>query len=215
MIDADMLRKKRASLPGVPVVTYVNSTAEVKAESDICCTSANATKVVNSLTDANVVLMTPDRNLAQYTQRHTSKKIVYWEGYCPIHEVLTIEDIFRAKEIHPEALFLAHPECRPEVIDLADAVRSTTGMLFFIRHSKAKEFIIGTEIGLLHPLQRQNPTKKFYLASDKMVCQHMKRTHLEDVITALSELKNVIWVPDELRIRARKAVERMLAVPRD
>ncbi|MDP2799331.1 MAG: quinolinate synthase NadA [Deltaproteobacteria bacterium] len=215
MIDADALRDRKASLPGVPVVTYVNSTAEVKAESDICCTSANAIKVVNSLTDADVVLMTPDQNLAQYTQRHTGKKIIYWEGYCPIHEILSVEDVFKAKAEHPGALFLAHPECRPEVIDLADAVRSTTGMLAFVREAKAEEFVIGTEVGLLYPLQRQNPMKRFYPASDKMVCEHMKLTRLGDVIAALSELKNVVHVPEEVRIRAKKAVDRMLAVPRD
>lgn len=215
MISADALRAQKTSLPDVPVVTYVNSTAEVKAESDICCTSANAIKVVNSLANADVVLMTPDRNLAQYTQRHTPKKIIYWEGYCPIHEVLTPQDVLKAKEEHPEALFLAHPECRPEVIDLADAVRSTTGMLSFVHSSRAKEFIIGTEVGLLYPLQKQNPMKRCYPASDKMVCEHMKLTHLEDVITALSELKNVIRVSEEVRIPAKKAVDRMLEVPRD
>ncbi|MEW6326675.1 MAG: quinolinate synthase NadA [Thermodesulfobacteriota bacterium] len=215
MIDADALRARKASLPGVPVVTYVNSTAEVKAESDICCTSANAIKVVNSLTDAGVVLMTPDRNLAQYTQRHTDKKIIYWEGYCPIHEILGVEDVLKAKAEHPGALFLAHPECRPEVIDLADAVRSTTGMLAFVRESKAEKFIIGTEVGILYPLQRQNPGKRFYPASDKMVCEHMKLTRLGDVIVVLSGLKNVVRIPEEVRIRAKRAVDRMLAVPRD
>ena len=148
MITAQSLVEKKRDLPGVPVVSYVNSTASVKAESDICCTSANAIKVVNSLTTASTVLMTPDRNLARYTQRFTDKNIIFWDGFCPYHDRLTPEQVKKVKKDYPQALFLAHPECRPEVLDLADEVKSTSGMLDYAQKSKNKEFIIGTEIKL-------------------------------------------------------------------
>lgn len=214
MIDAPSLRKKKESLPGVPVVTYVNSTAEVKAESDICCTSANAIKIVESLNESEVI-MVPDRNLALYTQRHSSKKIHVWEGYCPVHDRITAKDLLIAKKRHPGAILIAHPECRPEVIELADEVRSTTGMLAYVKGSAAREFIIATETGMLYPLRKENPSKTFYPVSEDMVCPHMKLTSLEDIILCLLESKNLITVPENIRRRAKKAVDRMLAVPRD
>lgn len=215
MITADNLRKKRQELPGVPVVTYVNSTADVKALSDICCTSANAIHVVNSLKNADTVFMTPDQNLAKYTQKHTNKKVLYWEGFCPFHHNLKPEEVLKAKGEHPDALFIAHPECRPEVLDLADQINSTQGMLSFVNQSRHHSFIIGTEIGMLHPLRKQNPGKKFYPASEGLVCNQMKKTRLLDVLRALETLENVVKIPEEVRIPAKKAVDRMLAVPRD
>jgi len=214
MITAPALKKRKAELPGVPVVTYVNTTADVKAESDICCTSANAVKVVNSL-DAKRVLMTPDKNLARYTQRHVKKEILLWDGCCNIHDRLRAEHILRAKERWPEAIVVAHPECRPEVLDLANAIRSTSGMISFCKESKATQFIIGTENGLLYQLKKQNPNKRFYQASRTMLCPNMKLTRLVDVAKALETMAPVVTVPEETRRKALVAVNRMLAVPRD
>jgi quinolinate synthase len=213
-VTADSLKARKAELPGVPVVTYVNSTAAVKAESDICCTSANAVKVVNTL-PASRVLMVPDKNLALYTARYTDKEVLTWAGCCNIHDALTAQEVLDAKATHPQAVFVAHPECRPEVLDLADAVRSTTGMLEFARVSEAREFIIGTEMGILHTLQKENPDKAFYSPSPNLICPDMKRITLDDLITTLKENRYHITIPEDMRGRALLAVERMLAVPRD
>ncbi len=213
-VSAEGLKARKAELPGVPVVTYVNSTAAVKSESDICCTSANAVKVVNSLPGARV-LMVPDRNLAKYTARHTDKEVLFWEGCCNIHDALTAQEVLAARAAHPKALFLAHPECRPEVLDLADAIRSTSGMLEFVRASGATEFIVGTEQGILYTLQQQNPGKIFYSPSPNLVCPDMKRITLDDILAALKENRHRITLPEEVRRRALTAVQRMLAVPRD
>ncbi len=214
MITPEDVRALREKHPGAPVVTYVNSYADVKAESDICCTSANVVRVIASLPEKEVICL-PDMNLARYAQRHfLDKKIIYHEGFCPFHDVLTAEDVKRAREAHPEALFVAHPECRPEVIDLADHVASTSGMLKFCRESEHKEFIIGTEVGLLYPLRKQNPDKKFYPASEKMLCEAMKITTLELVHRALETLEPRVEVPEEIRVRALRAVKRMLEIPR-
>lgn len=214
MLNASELKAEKAKYPGVPVVTYVNSTAEVKAESDICCTSANAVQVVKSL-EAPEVLMTPDKNLAMWAQRHTDKKIHYWLGYCPIHDALTIDQIKKAKAAHPKALLMAHPECIPKVLDMADAVKSTSGMLTFAAESKGREFIVATEVGLLHQLKKQNPEKQFYAASSEMICKDMKKTGLKELLRALQTEGPVIILPEPIRLRALKAVERMMAVPRD
>lgn len=213
-ITASQLRARKAELPGVPVVTYVNSSAAVKAESDICCTSANAVKVVNSLS-APRVLMVPDKNLALYTARHTPKEVLYWEGCCNIHDRLRPAEVLACREAHPEALFLAHPECRPEVLDLADVIRSTSGMLSYVRQSPESEFIIGTEMGIIYTLQKQNPGKRFYSPSPGLVCPDMKRITLMDVLEALKHNRYLITIEEDCRRRAITAVERMLAVPRD
>lgn len=215
MITAPSLAQKKGEYPGVPVVSYVNSPASVKAESDICCTSANAVQVVNSLVKNDTVLMTPDRNLARYTQRHTNKNIVYWEGFCTYHDRLSPEQVMMVKRDHPRALFLAHPECRPEVIDLADEVKSTSGMLDYVMESPAGEFIIGTETGIIHTLKTQNPNKAFIPADVRMVCADMKKIHLDDIVHALITQTPVIKVDEDTRVRAYRAVERMLRVPRD
>jgi quinolinate synthase len=213
-ISAETLQARKAELPGVPVVTYVNSSAAVKAESDICCTSANAVKVVNSLTEPRV-LMVPDRNLALYTAARTDKEVLYWEGCCNIHDALTARQVQDCRAAHPQALFLAHPECRPEVLALADAIRSTSGMLAYVRQSPATEFIIGTEMGILHTMQKQSPEKIFYSPSRNLLCPDMKRIGLDDLVLALKENRHRISLPQDIRLRALKAVERMLAVPRD
>ena len=166
MITAEGLAAKLASLPPMPVVTYVNSTADVKALSTICCTSANVVQVANSL-DQNEMLMTPDRNLAMYAASQTDKKIHVWDGYCPTHERLTPQDVQAARAAHPEAVFMAHPECRPEILKMADVIASTSGMIRHAVDSDQKAFIVGTELGLLHPLKKANPDKQFYTASEK------------------------------------------------
>jgi quinolinate synthase len=210
------LLARKAELPGVPVVTYVNSTAAVKAESDICCTSANAIRVVNSL-GASRVLMVPDQNLALYVSRHTPKEleILTWEGWCNVHDGLSAEEVQECRAAHPQAIFLAHPECNPEVLDIADAIRSTSGMLKYVHESPDQEFIIGTEKGILHRMRKENPGKLFYSPSRRLICRPMKRISLDDVIAALKENRHQITVPEETRRKALLAVERMLAVPRD
>jgi quinolinate synthase len=214
MITADGVRLMRAQHPGAPVVTYVNSSAAVKAESDICCTSANAVRVVNSLPDAEVIL-TPDRNLGMYIARHTSKRCHLWDGYCPTHERLTVADVRQTLADYPDAVFMAHPECPPEVLDLADHVCSTSGMYSYARQSPAKRFIVGTEAGILYRLRLENPDKEFILPTTRLICPNMKLTSLEDVRAALLTMSPRITVPADIRERARLTLDRMLAVPRD
>jgi quinolinate synthase len=210
MITPEDVKKIRGEHPDVPIVTYVNSTAAVKAESDACCTSANSIRVVGSFPDAATVYMAPDQNLAKFTALHSNKRILHWHGYCPFHHALHPEEVLSQKREHPEAVFLAHPECRPEVLALADRVMSTSGMLRFVSESTHGSFIIGTEIGILHPMRRDNPGKAFYPASVKMLCPHMKRISLEDVLRSLETLEPRISVPEDIRVRALQAVERML-----
>lgn len=213
MITSEDVKKVRSEHPDVPIVTYVNSTAAVKAESTACCTSANSIRVVSSFKDADTVFMAPDQNLARYTARHTSKKILHWKGYCPFHHALQPEEVIRQKLEHPEALFLAHPECRPEVLDLADQVMSTSGMLRFVRVSPSESFIVGTEIGILHPMRRSCPHKAFYPASERMFCPDMKSISLGDVLISLETLEPRVSVPEDIRLRAAQAVDRMLSIP--
>ena len=213
MINAESLEAKKASMAPMPVVTYVNSTAEVKALSTICCTSANVVKVVNSLSEKEM-LLAPDRNLAMYAASKTNKTIHVWDGYCPTHEWLTAADAAKAKADHPEAVFMAHPECRPDVLVLADVVESTSGMLRYASQSPHKAFIVGTETGLLHPMQKQNPDKTFYPASKKMVCRNMKRIGMSDVALCLENLSGQVKVPEDVRIPALAAVTRMLDLSR-
>ncbi len=205
------LRDIKQQYPGVPVVAYVNTTAAVKAESDICCTSANVVKVVESLPGDSVICI-PDKNLSMWAARNTGKKIIAWDGYCNIHERVTPEDVSRAKAEHPDALVVAHPECRIDVLEMADQVTSTSGMLRFARASVSKEFIIGTETGLLHRLRKENPDKSFYPLRKDMICPNMKKTTLQSVIRAFSENRHVIKVPEYIRVPARRALDRMLEI---
>jgi quinolinate synthase len=213
MITPEDVIALKNKYPSAPVVTYVNSYAEIKALSDICCTSANAVKVVGTLKEKTVIML-PDMNLAQYTQRfYPDKRIIYHEGFCPFHHFLTPEEVIKAKEEHPSAIFIAHPECRPEVIDLADYVASTSGMLRLAKELPYKEFIIGTEVGLLYPLSKENPDKKFYHPSpEKMVCPSMKKISLEIVLNALENLEFEINLPEEIIKNAYSAVKRMLEI---
>jgi quinolinate synthase len=211
MITADALKEKLQQLPAMPVVTYVNSPAAVKALSTICCTSANAVQVVNSL-ESKDILMAPDRNLAQYTAGKTDKNIHIWNGFCPIHDRLTPKDVIKAKSDHPDALFIAHPECRPDVLALADEVLSTSGMIRLASASNHATFIIGTEVGLLYPLQKANPGKVFLPASKAMLCEDMKKITLEDVARSLELMQGEVKVPKEVQKPALLAVERMIAL---
>jgi quinolinate synthase len=211
MITPEALKARLGALGEMPVVTYVNSTASVKAHSTICCTSANAVAVVNSLAE-DEILMTPDRNLCQYVASKSTKKIHCWGGYCPIHDQLSAEEVLNAKAAHPNALFMAHPECRPEVLALADAVLSTSGMLDFAKRSDNESFIVGTEEGLVYPLQKANPNKLFYKVSESMVCEDMKRTTLGDVFRAITSMTYEVKVSEDVRIAASRAVERMLEI---
>jgi len=212
MAAVEDVRAEKQKLPGAVVVCYVNTSAAVKAESDIACTSANAVKVVNSLPPERPVLFIPDRNLGRYVAQQTGRELHLWPGFCNTHDKLTAEDILAAKEAHPRALVLVHPECRPEVVALADAVASTTGMLRFARESDAGEFIVGTEAGILHQFRRQCPDKNFYLASRKLICPNMKATTLDKVHRALVTLQPRVSVPEEIRKKALHSLERMLAI---
>ncbi len=214
MITGSDLEEERRKRPGVPVVAYVNTSAEVKALSDICCTSANAVRVVNSL-EEDRVYMVPDRNLAHYISRQCAKEMEWWHGFCPTHERLTPQEVLKAKEENPDAPFVCHPECRPEVVDLADHVCSTSGMYRFAREVSQKTIIVGTEMGILYRLRKENPDKTFILPSESLICPNMKLITLEDILESLEGMKNIVSVPEGIRKRAKKALDRMLAVPRD
>lgn len=205
------LREIKKLHPGVPVVTYVNTTAEVKAESDICCTSANGVKIVESL-NTDKVICVPDRNLSAWIAKNTKTEVIAWDGFCHVHDRVTANDVQRARREHPNAVVLAHPECRMEVLEKADHVTSTSGMIRFAKESPAKEFIIGTETGLMYGLKKQNPGKTFYALRKDMVCPNMKKTSLRSVLHALESETYKIKVPEEIRVPAKRALDRMLEV---
>jgi quinolinate synthase len=212
MITPAALQTARNKYPGAAVVTYINSSAAIKALSDICCTSANAVRVVQSLGDVKEILMIPDGNLARHVAAQTDRKIIPWEGYCPIHHFLSAQQVRRTKETHPRAVFAAHPECRAEVLALADFVGSTTGIIRYAGQDHVREMIVGTERGIFHELKKHHPEKIFIPASDQMICENMKKITLEDIKAALTEMRTVIKVPEAVRIPAKRALERMLAV---
>jgi quinolinate synthase len=214
MVTPEGLRRMKAEHPGATVVTYVNSSADVKAESDICCTSSNAVNVVRSVETEEVILV-PDRNLGKYIAAHTDKTCHLWEGYCPTHDRLLVSDVRRAQEEHPDALFMAHPECPPEILEMADHICSTSGMYDYARKSPAKKFIVGTEAGILYRLRRENPDKEFFLPTSKLICPNMKLTSLEDILKSLQTMSPEITVPADIREKAKVTLDRMLAVPRD
>ncbi|CAG1065723.1 quinolinate synthase [uncultured bacterium] len=214
MITPEELAKEKEKRPGVPVVAYVNTSAAVKALSDICCTSANAVRVVDSLSEERVYMI-PDKNLSHYVSLQTKKKMEWWEGYCPTHERLKPEEVLKAKKQNPGALFVCHPECNPEVVKLADHVCSTSGMYRFAKETRASTLIIGTEQGILYRLKKENPEKKFVLPSRALICPNMKLTTLEDVAESLREMNNVVTVAEDVREKAKLTLDRMLKVPRD
>ena len=209
MITAERLRERKRELPNATVVCYVNSSAEVKAESDVCCTSANAIKVIESL-DSEEILFVPDQYLGHYISTKTDKRMSLWPGFCPTHIRIQPQDIIRLKKEHTQAKVVVHPECRPEVIALADEVLSTGGMCRFAQKTEAEEIIVGTEIGIIHRLRKENPGKKFIPASEQAICPRMKLITLESVLWSLQEMTTRVKVPEEIRLRAKAAVDKML-----
>lgn len=205
------LKDIKALHPGAPVVAYVNTTAEVKAASDICCTSSNVVKIVNSIKSDKVICV-PDRNLSMWAQKNTGKQIIAWDGFCHVHDRVTKEDVIEARKAHPDAILMAHPECRPEVVELADHVTSTSGMLRYATESQRKEFIVGTELGLMYRLKKDNPDKTFHPLRSDMVCPNMKKTTLQSVLDALNKMQNVVKVPEDIRIPAARSLQRMLDI---
>ncbi len=213
MITAVQLRAKKRQHPKATIVCYINSSAEVKAESDICCTSANAVKVVEGLS-ADEVLFVPDQYLGHYVSTKTNKKVLLWPGFCPTHARILPERIMELKRDYPAAKVVVHPECRPQVIALADEVLSTSGMIRFARREDVQEMIVGTEIGIIYRLRKENPGKRFIPVSEQAVCPNMKLITLEKVLYSLEDLTPEVKVPEAIRLRAKEAVDKMLEVGR-
>ncbi|MGG3874287.1 quinolinate synthase NadA [Brevibacillus laterosporus] len=211
MVNVEGLRKVKAQHPNAKVVAYINTSADVKAETHICCTSSNAQRVIESV-DSDEIIWVPDKNLGHYVSQFTNKKMIIWEGYCNTHDQLSVQDIMLMKAEHPEALVVVHPECRPEIVALADYVGSTTGILKFCKESNQKEFIIGTEDGTRYMLEKESPTKQFHFASKYLVCPNMKVNTLKKCVEALETLKPQIYVPEHVANAARASLERMLEV---
>ncbi len=215
MATPEQLLAARKQHPDAVVVTYVNSSAAVKAESDVCCTSGNAVNVVNSLPADQEILFVPDRNLGTYVRQQTGRKIILWDGCCPTHDAIRAKDILKARENHPGAKVIVHPECRPEVTELADAVCSTGGMFTAVEKSRGSEFIIATESGMIYPLEKAHPECRFYPVTEAMICPDMKKISLEDILLSLQNMEPVVTVDAEITRQAKKALERMLAIPRN
>ena len=211
MITADQLRKLKQQHPDATVVCYVNSSAEVKAESDYCCTSSNAVEVVESLPADREIIFVPDQHLGRFAIEKTARELVLWPGYCHVHVVITEADIRNAKANHPDAIVMAHPECTEPVKALADEVLSTGQMLKFAGKNSAKRFIVATEIGMIYALKRQNPQSEFIAASERAICPNMKRITVEKVLWSLEDMRYKVTVPDKVRVKAKKALDRMVA----
>ena len=211
MITPERLRAKKKEHPQAAVVCYVNSSAAVKAESDICCTSTNAVEVVESL-DAPEILFIPDQYLGHYVSTRTDRKLILWPGFCPTHVRIEPEKIKELKQEYPQARVVVHPECRPEVIALADEVSSTSGMCRYARREEVREMIVGTEAGIIHRLTKENPGKRFIPVSEQAICPNMKLTTLEKVLWSLEEMSPEVKVPEEIRLKAIAAVDRMLKI---
>lgn len=213
MLPADQLKSWKRRYPGIPVVLYVNTLAEAKAECDVCCTSANAVDVVNNL-EAETVLFGPDRNLAEYVQEKTGKKVipVPSQGFCPTHVLFMKEDVMEQKRAHADALVTVHPECSKAVRDIADFIGSTSQICKYTASSSAKRFIIGTEVGILHKLRRENAHKQFFPAYGGATCNAMKLTTLERLHHSLKEEENIITVLPRIAKKARKSLERMFTL---
>ncbi len=209
MITAERLREKKKEHPQAVVVCYVNSPAEVKAESDICCTSANAVGVVESL-DAREILFVPDQYLGHYASSRTGKKMILWPGFCPTHARIMPERIKELRQEYPQAKVVVHPECQPEVIALADEVASTGGMCRYARRDEVTEMVVGTEMGIIHRLRKENPGKRFIPVSEQAICPNMKLITLEKVLWSLEEMSPEVKVPQAIRLRAKAAVDKML-----
>ena len=212
MMTAEQLSELKRQRPDALVVCYVNSSAEVKAESDYCCTSANAVEIVKSLPEDRPIIFVPDQHLGRFVIEKTGRDLVLWPGYCVTHIVITEDDIKNAKAKYPDAIVMTHPECTEPVKDLSDQILSTSQMLRYAKKSTAKRFIIATEIGMLHPLEKQNPGAEFIAASDRAICPNMKKITLDKIIGSLEDMQYEVTVPDEIRIKAKKAIDRMVEI---
>jgi quinolinate synthase len=212
MVNVEDLKTMKRDHPDAAVVCYINTSAAVKAECDICCTSSNAVKVIQSLAEEEIIFV-PDKNLGNYVAKKVpGKRMIIWDGFCVTHHRVTWEEVQKAKEAHPDAVILVHPECRPEVVELADFVGSTRQIIDFAAASKERKFIIGTEMGVLYSLKKGNPEKTFYLLAPGLICPNMKKTRLESVYNALEEMKYAIELEEEIIVKARITLERMLKV---
>ena len=215
MANAERVRESKKKYPDAAVVCYVNSSAEVKAESDIACTSSNAVQIVKSLPQKQI-LFVPDKNLGHYVQRFCpEKEIILWPGFCTTHIRITAQDVLKAKDKYPNAKFIVHPECPPDVIDLADHVCATSGFSPYIAKSSAEIFIIGTEVGMIFKLKKDHPAKRFVMPTEQFVCQTMKMTTLGWVAHALEAMEHDIQIPEPTRVRAEKCLKRMMDVSND
>ncbi len=209
MVDVEGLRKLKQEHPKAKVIAYVNTNADVKAEVDVCCTSSNALKVVEGV-DADEIIFVPDCNLASWVQRHTKKHIIAWAGFCPVHRRFRVEEVKASRERYPDALLMVHPEIDPEIVDLADEVCSTNGMVKLAKVSDRKRFIVGTEEGLIYRLKKENPQKEFYSLGAPKVCENMKKIRLEHVLASLEKNQYVVEVSPEIASKAKHALDEML-----
>lgn len=209
MADLESLKGFKQQHPDAAVVSYVNSSAAVKSESDICCTSSNAVKIVNLLPQEKIIFL-PDKNLGDYVNKRTDKEIIFWEGFCPTHHRVMLEDVKNSQEIYPDAPILAHPECRAEVLEKADYIGSTAGILDYAKKSDSEKLIIGTEKGLLYRLKKENPEKEFHLLSSQLICRNMKKTNLKKIFNSLKNMDGEIKIDEKIRIKAEKALQAMI-----
>ena len=212
MITVEKLQTKKAEYPEAAVVCYVNSSAAIKAESDVCCTSSNAVKIVKAMKEEKVIFV-PDKNLGRYVREHVpEKELILWDGYCVVHMRLTKGEVLGSKAEHPEAEFIAHPECRKEVLGLADFIGSTAAMIQYVKDSSCQEFIIGTEMGIIYKLMQDNPEKKFHVPTDQFICANMKLTTLGWVARSLEQMVTRIEVHEPIASKAKKSLERMIEI---
>jgi quinolinate synthase len=214
MVTAECLRAKKKEHPQAAVICYINSSADVKAESDVCCTSANAVRVVGSM-DAREIIFIPDQYLGHYVSTKTSKKMILWPGFCPTHVRIKPERIKELKKEYPQAKVVVHPECTPQVIALADEVLSTSGMCRYAQRAEVREMVVGTEMGIIHRLKKESPGKKFIPISEQAICPNMKLITLEKVLWSLEEMSPEVKVSEEIRLRAKAAVDKMLEIGRE
>ena len=212
MITGAQLRELKSRHPGAKAVCYVNSTAEVKAECDLCVTSGNAERVMKTFAPDEEIIFVPDQHLGSHIMGLLGRKYILWPGYCPTHAALTVQAIADARAAHPGAPVLVHPECAKDIRDAADERLSTGGMCKYARESAAKEILVGTEVGILHRLQQESPDKKFYPVNERLVCPNMKKTTLENLMESLREMKTRVTVPADIAVRAKRAIDAMLAI---
>ncbi|MFQ6002414.1 MAG: quinolinate synthase NadA [Candidatus Zixiibacteriota bacterium] len=212
MITPRQLKEMKRKHPGAVVVSYINTTAEIKAEVDYCCTSANSVKVVQAIPKEKEILFIPDKYLGDYISKQANRKMILWEGYCPTHRRILGEDILKKKALYPKAEVLVHPECTPDVIAMADKVLSTSGICRYAKESNSEEFIIGTEVGILHRLQKESPNKRFYPASILSDCPNMKLNNLEKILWSLEDMVYEVEVPTDIAQRAKRSIDRMLEI---